>query len=51
MSLDAALTLAIVALAGGWLAARALAGLRRRRRAGCGGGCGCAPSAGRDLRR
>ncbi len=51
MTLDAVLTLAAVALAGGWLAARALAGLRRRRRGGCGGGCGCGSSVGGDARR
>ncbi len=41
MSPDAFLTLGVVALAVGWLARRALRGLRRPDRRGCGGGCGC----------
>ena len=41
MSPDTLLTLGAVALAVGWLARRALKGLRRREGRGCGGGCGC----------
>lgn len=41
MNPDTLLTLGAVALAVGWLARRALKGLRRRERRGCGGGCGC----------
>ncbi len=45
MSLDAALTLAAVGLAAGWLGRRVRRAFLSRRRGGCGGGCGCGSAA------
>ena len=42
MSWDVVIVAAVLGVAVGWLTRRFMAALRRRKDAGCAGGCGCA---------